>query len=85
MSVLLDLAAPTKPFDRFFLRGVGSCHACLTSREGFRDHVRLARREIGFGGVRFHGIFHDLVGIVTGETDADGGPRLVMPDAGSPQ
>lgn len=81
MPTLLDLAAPTRPFDRFFQRGVGACHAYLTLREDFREHLRLAQREIGFGGVRFHGVFHDLVGIVTGETDTDGGPKLNFQNA----
>ena len=75
--VLIDLAGPTIPLDRFFQRGIGSCHAYLTLREDYRDHVRLAQSEIGFGSVRFHGIFSDQVGIVPpGGEDPDGGPRL---------
>lgn len=60
----IDLSASGKPFKRFFLEGVGSCHAYLTLREDWRDHVRLVQREIGFKSLRAHGIFHDLVGIV---------------------
>ncbi|HEY0944175.1 MAG TPA: hypothetical protein VGD81_02880 [Opitutaceae bacterium] len=80
-AVAADLAGPTTPFDRYFLRGVGSCHAYLTLREDFREHVRLARREIGFGGIRFHNIFSDQVGIVQGGREADGGPVLNFQNA----
>ena len=68
----IDLNAATVPFNRFFQRGVGSCHAYLTLREDFREHVRLAQKEIGFGGIRFHGIFSDQVGIVQNGDEADG-------------
>lgn len=74
--VTLDLSGPVKPFDRFFQRGIGSCHAYLTMREDFREHTRLVQREIGFRGIRFHNIFSDLVSVVQGGEDADGGPRL---------
>jgi xylan 1,4-beta-xylosidase len=59
----INLSEPGRPFNRFFLEGIGSCHAYLTLREDWRDHARLVQREIGFKSVRTHGIFHDLVGI----------------------
>lgn len=70
---LVDLALPTVPLDRCFQQGVGSCHAYLTLREDFRQHVRLVQQEIGFRGIRFHGIFNDQVGamryrVAPGET-----------------
>lgn len=76
IPVIVDARGASRPLDRFFQRGVGSCHAYLTLREDFRDHVRLAQKEIGFGGIRFHGIFTDHVGVVHHGLDADGGPRL---------
>ncbi len=74
--IIIDLSGPTIPFNRYFQRGVGSCHAYLTLREDFRDHVRLIQREIGFSGIRFHNIFSDWVSVVQGGEDTDGGPRL---------
>lgn len=59
----VDLTSQSKPFDRYFLKGIGSCHAYLTLREDWREHARLVQQEIGFQSVRCHGIFHDLVGI----------------------
>jgi xylan 1,4-beta-xylosidase len=79
--LVIDLAGPARPFDRYFQRGVGSCHAYLTLREDFREHVRLAQREIGFGGIRFHGIFTEYVGVVHGGDEPDGGPRLNFQNA----
>ena len=76
--VLLD--RPAIPFNRFFQRGISSCRAYLTLREDFRSHVRRVQRDIGFRGIRFHGIFDDEVGAVhyapARYTDPDGGPRL---------
>ena len=46
--VTIDMATSGLPFDRYFLEGIGSCHAYLTLREDWRDHVRLVQREIGF-------------------------------------
>jgi len=74
-KTLVDLGAPVVPFNRFFQRGVGSCHAYLTLREDLREHVRLAQKEIGFGGIRFHGIFTEYVGVIHNGDDADG-PKL---------
>ncbi len=79
--VVVDAVGSTLPFNRFFQRGVGSCHAYLTLREDFREHVRLVQREIGFGGIRFHGIFTEYVGVVHGGEEADGGPRLNFQNA----
>lgn len=73
---LVDLEAPAVPFDRYFQRGIGSCHAYLTLREDFRDHVREVQREIGFEGIRFHGIFNDYTGVVHGGPDERDGPPL---------
>lgn len=76
----VDLASVSVPFNRFFQRGVGSCHAYLTLREDLRDHVRLAQQEIGFGGIRFHGIFTEYVGVVHHGDEADG-PKLNFQNA----
>jgi xylan 1,4-beta-xylosidase len=63
----IDTRGPTRPFDRSFLAGIGSCHAYLTLREDWREHARLVQAEIGFQSVRAHAIFHDLVGIYASE------------------
>ena len=74
------LDQPTVPFNQFFRYGIASCHAYLTLREDFRSHVRRIQRDIGFHGIRFHGIFDDEVGAVHYAPcrfiDSDGGPQL---------
>ncbi len=67
---LVNVASNASPssFNRFFTECIGSCHAYLTLREDFREHVRQVQREIGFKRIRCHGIFHDLVGVVHSET-----------------
>lgn len=77
---LISLERVGGPLNRFFQNGISSCHAYLTLREDFRDHVRRVQRDIGFHSIRFHGIFNDDVGVVhyapARYTDPDGGPRL---------
>ena len=67
----LSLGANTQPFDRFFDKCIGSCHAYLTLREDFRAHVREVQDRIGFNSIRCHGIFHDWVGVYS---EVDGQP-----------
>jgi len=59
-------------FNRFFQECVGSCHAYLTLREDWRQHLRVVQDAIGFKQVRFHGLFHDLVGVY--QEDRNGNP-----------
>jgi xylan 1,4-beta-xylosidase len=76
----ISLDQTTISLDRFFQYGISSCHAYLTLREDFRNHVRRVQRDICFHGIRFHGIFDDEVGVVHYApcrfTDPDGGPLL---------
>lgn len=61
--VRADTTASGTELNRFFQRCIGSCHAYLTLREDFREHVKTAQQEIGFERIRCHGIFHDWVGV----------------------
>lgn len=63
ISQVIDSSAEGLPFDRFFQRCIGSCHAYLTLREDFRQQVRAIQPATGFRYIRCHGIFHDWVGI----------------------
>ncbi|MGL5955356.1 MAG: GH39 family glycosyl hydrolase [Brevinema sp.] len=57
----------TKAMDKTYRECIGSCHAYLTLREDYREHVRMIQQKIGFKQIRFHGLFHDLVGIYHGQ------------------
>lgn len=69
----IDIQSDTSIFNRYFQESIGSCHAYLTMREDFRQHVRTVQNEIGFKNLRCHGIFHDWVGVYQ---EVDGEPSF---------
>ncbi|MGK0281481.1 MAG: xylan 1,4-beta-xylosidase, partial [Patiriisocius sp.] len=63
IDLTIEATTETTKFDRYFSKCIGSCHAYLTLREDYRQHVRAVQKEIGFRNIRCHGIFHDWVGV----------------------
>lgn len=55
----IDLSKPRVPFDHTWEECIGSGHASLTLRADWREHVAMARRDLGIKRVRFHGILDD--------------------------
>ena len=70
-SITLDATAPTQPFPHFWERMFGSGRAVLTLRESYREDLRAVRRVTAVGYVRFHGIFHDEVGLYTEDSKGE--------------
>ncbi len=68
----VDLGGALRPLDRTERRCIASGHAYTLLREDHRNHIRRIQREIGFEQLRFHGIFHDLVGIYCEDHDGSG-------------
>ena len=64
-----DLRAHTEPLPHFWEHTVGSCHATLALRADWQAQLTRARRELGFGHVRFHGLLDDDVGTLVCEQD----------------
>ncbi|HEY2395232.1 MAG TPA: glycosyl hydrolase family 39 [Rudaea sp.] len=62
-TVVVDAAAPTRPFAHFWEQMFGSGRAVLSLRESYRNDLRQVKRATGFTYVRFHAILHDDVGI----------------------
>jgi xylan 1,4-beta-xylosidase len=58
----LNAAAPTTPRDHFTDLSVGSDYPGTLIRDDSLAHLRLVREELGFRYVRFHAIFHDVLG-----------------------
>ncbi len=58
----VDVGAPTTPRDRFAELAVGSDYPGTLIRDDSLAHLRLVREELGFRYVRFHAIFHDVLG-----------------------
>ena len=69
-----DLAQPGAPIDRFFDLSVGSDYPGTLIRADSQAQLQTTQRELGFRYIRFHAIFHDVLGtvkIVDGRTVYD--------------
>lgn len=60
----LDAARAAKPLDRFFDLSVGSDYPGTLIREDSLAQLKTAVDELGFRYIRFHAIFHDVLGTV---------------------
>lgn len=58
----VDLSLPVTPRDRFTDLSIGSDYPGTLIRDDSLAHLRLVREELGFRYVRFHAIFHDVLG-----------------------
>jgi len=63
-TIDLDIAKAVKPFDRFFDLSVGSDFPGTLIRDDSQAQLKTAVDELGFRYVRFHAIFHDVLGTV---------------------
>ncbi|MBN6149621.1 beta-xylosidase [Xanthomonas sp. AmX2] len=61
-EIALDVQGPTSPRDRFYDLSVGADYPGTLSREDSLAQLRTARDELGFRYLRFHAIFHDVLG-----------------------
>jgi len=61
----LDAAHANKPLDRFFDLSVGSDFPGTLIREDSQLQLKKAVDELGFRYIRFHAIFHDVLGTVS--------------------
>ena len=60
----LDVAKASKPLDRFFDLSVGSDYPGTLIRDDCQAQLKTAVDELGFRYIRFHAIFHDVLGTV---------------------
>jgi xylan 1,4-beta-xylosidase len=63
-EIVVDLSQAGRPLDRFFNLSVGSDYPGTLIRSDSQAHLKLAVDELGFRYVRFHDIFHDVLGTV---------------------
>lgn len=61
-TIAIDAQAPTTPRDRFYDLSIGSDFPGTLLREDSLAQLKIARDELGFRTIRFHGIFHDVLG-----------------------
>ena len=63
-EVRLDTAKTTGPVDRFFDLSIGSDYPGTLIRDDSQAQLKTAVDELGFRYIRFHAIFHDVLGTV---------------------
>src|SRR5690348_3633544 len=63
--IVVNVAGPGGPVDRFFDLSVGSDYPGTLIRDDSQRQLKLAVDELGFRYIRFHAIFHDVLGTVT--------------------
>jgi xylan 1,4-beta-xylosidase len=63
-TIAIDLQDSTGPVDRFFDLSVGSDYPGTLIRADSQAQLKLAVDELGFRSIRFHAIFHDVLGTV---------------------
>jgi len=62
-TLRIDSRAPDTPFPHFWEQTFGSGRAILSLRDSYRKDAHTVQQITGFKSVRFHGIFHDEVGL----------------------
>ena len=63
-TIVVNLDQPTGPVDRFFDLSVGSDYPGTLIRDDSQAQLKTTVDELGFRYVRFHAIFHDVLGTV---------------------
>jgi xylan 1,4-beta-xylosidase len=66
-SLVVNLDDTTGPVNRFFDLSVGSDFPGTLIRDDSQEQLKVVQDELGFRYIRFHAIFHDVLGTVTVE------------------
>jgi xylan 1,4-beta-xylosidase len=61
-QIVIDAKAPTTPRDHAFDLSVGSDYPGTLIRDDSLAQLKIAKDELGFRYIRFHAIFHDVLG-----------------------
>ncbi len=71
-TVTADYTQVAGPRSEMWRESVGAARAAEGLRADWQEHLKIVQDEIGFRAMRFHGIFHDDMGVYT--EDKDGNP-----------
>jgi xylan 1,4-beta-xylosidase len=63
-TIVVDLKDTTGPVDRFYDLSVGSDYPGTLIRDDSQGQLKITTDELGFRYIRFHAIFHDVLGTV---------------------
>jgi xylan 1,4-beta-xylosidase len=80
----VDLTEQPTQFEHYWKRCVGSGHLLLGTRQDWQEHLRLANSELGFTGVRGHGLLDDDMSVLPGEWGSQAGTQWGLPSQQSP-
>jgi xylan 1,4-beta-xylosidase len=69
IAIDIDVSAQIEYFDHYYQVLTGVARAADLLRADVQEHFRIAKREIGFQYVRFHGIFNDEMCVLDPEGD----------------
>lgn len=61
-SIAINLNGPSTPRDYFYNLSVGSDYPGTLIRDDSMGQLKTVRKELGFRSIRFHAIFHDVLG-----------------------
>ena len=61
-DIAIDVQSATSPLDRFYNFSVGSDYPGTLMREDSLAQLQTVKTELGFRYIRFHAIFHDVLG-----------------------
>lgn len=61
-TISIDLGGPSAPRDRFADLSIGSDYPGTLIRDDSLAQLKIAKDELGFRYIRFHAIFHDVLG-----------------------
>ena len=75
--LVIDAAAPARPFPHFWEHMFGSGRASLSMRESYRNDLRRVKQITEVGYIRFHAIFLDEMGVY--DEDARAGRCTTSP------
>lgn len=65
MNFSFDLSEKIVDYSKHWEFSVGSCHAALALREDYRRQLKEAHSRLGFRYLRFHGLFHDDMSVLS--------------------
>ena len=84
ISASVDLTARPSPFPHYWKKCVGSGHLLLGTRADWQRHLKMAHDELGFKGVRGHGLLDDDMSVLPGQWGSQAGTQWGLPSQQSP-
>ena len=69
LQISCNLNSPSTPLRHPWRQSIGSCHATTALRADWQAQLKLAKADLGFEYVRFHGLLNDDMGTLICQSD----------------